>query len=464
MVPRRSGGPMGAMTPVTRTILLVLLVQSALAGCGAPGATVDEAVDAAAPSVSIVDGGPRADAGSVAVNDAPPSHDASEPTDAALIRDAAPSEDASASADVVMEDVGVEDAGVDASVDVVMEDASASVDVVMEDASVDAAVEDAAVEDAGVVVERCPPGMAYVAGGTFTMGDDADPAARPAHRVSVSGFCVDRTEVTVAAYRACPGDVCDPPATTQGCNWGVDGRDAQPVNCVSWPAAESFCAWRGGALPTEAQWERAARGDDGRVFPWGEAGPSGRACWSGDVARAATCAVGSFATGASPLGLDDMAGDVAEWTKDWFAPYAPVGAVARDPVGPSSGERRVVRGGSFTDASPDALRVTARRGDVVEGDATVGFRCVIPACEGDGCASACEAGSHLCQGRCVDTHSIATCGDRCSPCEAPPHARATCVAGGCGYTCAEGWSDCDGDVTNGCELAVSVPDTGACPL
>jgi len=135
-----------------------------------------------------------------------------------------------------------------------------------------------------------PQGDAERAGGTFWMGSPAgegDMREQPAHQVTVSGFCIDQTEVTVEAYGRCVrGGPCRPAPTpyeysnlamfVEFCNAGRSGRDSHPVNCVDWNQANTYCKWSGGRLPTEAEWEYAARGTDGRRYPWGSEAPGPR--------------------------------------------------------------------------------------------------------------------------------------------------------------------------------------------
>ena len=171
---------------------------------------------------------------------------------------------------------------------------------------------------------RCPDGMLAVRGSSREGLD--------------YGFCMDRTEVTVAAYRACVNaGACAPPENDEyRNNWVQSGRDQHPVNYVDAAQADAFCAWRGGRLPTEAEWQFAAQGPDGRTYPWGEDAPSSQLCWN---RQDGTCSVGSFPAGQSPFGLDDMAGNVWEWTSS------------------SENSNRVLRGGGWV--SNDAARVRA---------------------------------------------------------------------------------------------------------
>lgn len=127
-----------------------------------------------------------------------------------------------------------------------------------------------------------------------------------------SSAVLDRTEVTVAAYRACvDAKVCpEPTGTDAECNWGRSGRDDHPINCVTWVQAYTYCDWRGDRLPTDQEWVYAAGGPEGREYPWGDEEPTTQLCWK----KSQTCPVGSFPAGNTPEGLQDMAGNVYEWT------------------------------------------------------------------------------------------------------------------------------------------------------
>ncbi|MFO0760036.1 MAG: SUMF1/EgtB/PvdO family nonheme iron enzyme [Byssovorax sp.] len=238
----------------------------------------------------------------------------------------------------------------------------------------------------------CPEGMIAFGSGHFTMGSPAGEGAEdehPAHEVTLSAYCLDRTEVTVAAYRACVEEPrgplrCKPPGAGAYCNGAARDRDDHPINCVDQKDAEAFCAWAGKRLPTEAEWERAARGgDEKRLFPWGNEAPGAQLCWDGEGSlagkgrRQGTCPVGSFAKEGDPLAIVDLAGDVAEWVADAYAPYRP--EPARDPKASDRTlqiGKRVVRGGSWFSEEPGEVRA-ARRDWFVATDRTfdVGFRC-----------------------------------------------------------------------------------------
>lgn len=237
-----------------------------------------------------------------------------------------------------------------------------------------------------------PDGMVPVQAGSFLMGcemgvdAECSAAAAPSHQVLLDGFFVDMTEVTVARYRDCvdDGGCLAPELTGDACNWDVAGRNEHPVNCVTWAQAQTFCGWDGKSLLTEAQWEKAARGDDARAYPWGAdvvtceraiiADESGDGCGSGT-----TVTVGSRPSGASPYGALDMAGNVLEFVADWYA--ADYYAVSPDenPLGPVAGSFHVARSSAFTMAQTVQSR-TWKRWAATE-DATpdrYGFRCGKP--------------------------------------------------------------------------------------
>jgi sulfatase modifying factor 1 len=164
-----------------------------------------------------------------------------------------------------------------------------------------------------------PEGMVYVPGGSFDMGPPVEVTESKApQRVTVAPFFLDRTEVTVAAYLACvKAGGCTGPTHEPGCNAASKKpRLEHPMNCITKTQSEKYCAAQGKRLPTAAEWEFAARGQDGGIYPWGNAAAGEQLCWQGRAGGHSkkTCPVGSFPQGASPFGALDMAGNVAEWT------------------------------------------------------------------------------------------------------------------------------------------------------
>lgn len=210
---------------------------------------------------------------------------------------------------------------------------------------------------------------------------------RPAYRVELSRFFIDPLEVTQAEYQACvAAGGCTPIDPGRCFVWtggaferggrmpgGLLGAD-HPAVCVTWFQARAYCASVGKRLPTEAEWERAAAGPTRRRYPWGDAAPScGRAHFDGCGEH--TRPVGGRPGGASPEGVQDLAGNVSEWVNDWYDPEAYWRPFRDDPTGPDHGVVRVVRGGSYYDNAA-LLRSSYRYGlNPMSGFSTVGLRC-----------------------------------------------------------------------------------------
>lgn len=217
----------------------------------------------------------------------------------------------------------------------------------------------------------CPGGMRAVPGGEYTLVETSTEA-------KVSSFCLDVTEVTVAAFQSCvssgackaPTPECiDPELAPAGivgcsgyCNVGHADRLGHPINCVSWFQATSYCDALGKRLPTEEEWEWAARAaSKGTLFPWGNDSPDDdKICWSAKVARQTTCDAGLFLAGASPQGILDLVGSLNEWTSTH--------------VGDKT--NRIYRGGSWYSDLPPKVSASRRYSEPETNKSnTLGFRC-----------------------------------------------------------------------------------------
>jgi formylglycine-generating enzyme required for sulfatase activity len=236
----------------------------------------------------------------------------------------------------------------------------------------------------------CPPGAALISGGRFPVGSEELKGSGPRHNVFIDTFCLDTTEVTAAEYARCVElGVCARP-TTQGveraeaCTFGKDDRKAHPINCVTFEEALTYCENQGKRLPTEAEWEVAATRGESGATPWAAEGPlAERANLPGEPFEA-TAPVGALAGGASPEGVLDLVGNVAEWQADWLAPYP--GADVVNPRGPAQGSLRAVRGAWFggccVEPQPNLgkpFNVRLRDGLAPSSRAvSVGFRCARP--------------------------------------------------------------------------------------
>jgi serine/threonine-protein kinase len=218
---------------------------------------------------------------------------------------------------------------------------------------------------------KAPMGMVYVPGGDFTMGrDDGDEYERPAHKVTVKPFFIDINEVTRQQYQ----DFVSKTGHAAPANWTNKhfpaGTGQQPVTDVTWDDVNAYAKWAGKRLPTEEEWEFAARGTDGRRYPWGNDWQPGNA--NADNASKSLADVGSY-KGASPFGVTDMVGNAWEWTDSKLAAY-PRGQLSKQ----VAGDLRVIRGGSYTESKSEAT-TTYRRGYPARGNydyANTGFRCV----------------------------------------------------------------------------------------
>jgi len=241
--------------------------------------------------------------------------------------------------------------------------------------------------------------MVYVPSGDFLMGSTpqdlgADPDEFPQHTVNLDGYWIGQTEVTNAMYANFLNEQGN--QVEAGSPWldasaqyvlitqnqhgewqAKPGFANHPVVEVTWHGAMAFCQWAGGRLPTEAEWEQAARGVDGRIFPWGDQVDC-------DHAQLVDCPgtrlppTGSLLGGASPYNALDMAGNVWEWVADWYSARYYQEAPEDNPVGPDSGTARVVRGGSWAFDAKHARAANRRNDGPLVTKPDYGFRCVIP--------------------------------------------------------------------------------------
>lgn len=253
--------------------------------------------------------------------------------------------------------------------------------------------------------------MVDIPGGAFLMGSDhGEPAEQPVHRVVLSPFSIDRFETTNAEFAefvSATGYVTGSERSGVGWDWdgkwreikgatwrhphgpvsSIQGLERHPVVQVSWNDAQAYCRWHGKRLPTETEWERAARGSGDRTYPWGNEPPRDgtryRASYGSDECCRPdagdgyffTARVGSFPLGRSPFGVEDLAGNVWEWVEDWFDPEFYRQSPSANPVNNTIGEFKVIRGGGWGN-NPFGLRSTLRHANPSGvGLSMVGFRC-----------------------------------------------------------------------------------------
>jgi eukaryotic-like serine/threonine-protein kinase len=234
--------------------------------------------------------------------------------------------------------------------------------------------------------------MVYVPDGSYLMGSDksidaqAQDTELPQHSVYLDAYWIDQTDVTNAMYARCvEAGSCTAPQDTRSftrSNYYGNSLYADfPVIKVNWNQADAYCRWAGRQLPTEAQWEKAARGADGRIYPWGNTSPScdlANTTINGVGCVGDTSKVGSYKNGASPYGALDMAGNVWEWIADWYDDNYYQNMPLTNPTGPNSGQLRILRGGAFV-----LFGRTARSADRAGFDPNqqidrIGFRCTLP--------------------------------------------------------------------------------------
>jgi formylglycine-generating enzyme required for sulfatase activity len=215
------------------------------------------------------------------------------------------------------------------------------------------------------------PNTVYIPGGEFVLGSDTGSEDEtPRQSLTLSAYNIDLYPVTNAEYKGFVGET----GRAAPRNWADDdfpsGLDNHPVTWVNWQDAADYCAWAGKRLPTEFEWEMAVRGTDGRTYPWGDVFDADK-CNSKESNLKGTTAVGAYPDGQSPFGIFDGAGNVWEWTSDWYQAYR--GSLYE--LSRYGTQFKVLRGGSWFDGQ-ELQRTTARKSfDPNQGFSTIGFRC-----------------------------------------------------------------------------------------
>jgi formylglycine-generating enzyme required for sulfatase activity len=224
--------------------------------------------------------------------------------------------------------------------------------------------------------------MIQVPAGSFRMGSPPDlgvPDEHPQHSVNLDTFWIDQTEVSNAMYAQCEkAGACSPPSSpasaTRPNYYDNPQYSAFPVVFISWEAAGSYCTWAGARLPTEAEWEKAARGAQGNTYPWGNALPDiNRLNYQRNIGD--TTEVGHYPSGASPYGAFDMLGNVWEWVSDWYGATYYSDSLENNPSGPPDGIHKIVKGASWN--TTESLTRAATRGEAEPKftGSEIGFRC-----------------------------------------------------------------------------------------
>ena len=226
--------------------------------------------------------------------------------------------------------------------------------------------------------------LIYIPEGEFRMGSgktdsNQDENETPAHKVYLDAFWISKTQVTNAMFNACVNaGVCKYSVKkTTNPNYLDPLFTYHPVVYIAWEMAQTYCDWTGGRLPTEAEWEKAARGPGSNRYPWGDDQPSLKYVNAeNDVGN--TTAAGSFIAGASVYGVLDMGGNVREWVSDWFDPAYYQVSPYRNPWGPETGEKKVLKGASFSDPFRYCRSANRLSHEPGSPGAVRGFRCVYP--------------------------------------------------------------------------------------
>lgn len=236
------------------------------------------------------------------------------------------------------------------------------------------------VSDSSSPEEPLPEELVAIPAGPFVRGTNKGGFdERPERTIYLDEFLIDRYEVTNAQYaafvKATGHRKSGPPSRYAKNTMRMRGVN-QPAVYVSWEDAKAYCEWRGRRLPTEAEWEKAMRGTDGRLWPWGNVEVPNGANWARvDDGFEVAAPVGRVRSDVSPYGVMDGAGNVMEWVDDWYLESAYTESPDRNPVSPEYGTYKVLRGAAYTSSGSD-LRITARSKMMLDfRDETIGFRC-----------------------------------------------------------------------------------------
>ena len=214
----------------------------------------------------------------------------------------------------------------------------------------------------------------YIPAGEFTMGSGAKDKEILAHKVYLDAYWMDQTDVTNAMYAICvKASICSHPAHYD--HYFDDSKYADyPVVYVTWYAAQTFCTWEGGTLPTEAQWEKAARGWDGRPYPWG-ASPADVTLLNYNGDHGDIVSAYDYLIGLSPYGLLQMSGNVRQWMSDWYERTYYTVSPYKNPQGPDSGQYKSLRGGAFDDNFQEVETTYRAYHEPTSAGQERGFRC-----------------------------------------------------------------------------------------
>jgi formylglycine-generating enzyme required for sulfatase activity len=218
----------------------------------------------------------------------------------------------------------------------------------------------------------------YVPEGEFIMGDNGDPYSKeyPMHPVFLDAFWMDKMEVSNAMYQKCVNSgKCFPPVPRLNPYWGKWAYRDLPVVYANWYAAQMYCAWAGRRMPTEAEWEKAARGTDQRYYTWGNTKANPRLANFADTLIGEPLPNYRYPLGASPYGVLNMEGNVREWVADWFDGKYYLNSPYKNPMGPETGTERSLRGGAY-DANADDITTFRRyKHEPDSAGLSRGFRC-----------------------------------------------------------------------------------------